>query len=263
MTRAGTASKRTYDLLRDIVALGLPARVGRTVVSVKAKIVPIPIRPQLAAQPYISGHWNMLGAGAALEAELKSAAPIWRLSLADQKVVVDLPSGTKLHQSGFRRARSPFSKARSGHCPKEVVCGPRGECSGWSLRARRAWKRKRAPAFAPGTSSRSTQKAPHPRPWKSSHRKLLDGPTAFRSDVHGAGALVLTSQKPRTPRCSRQGQDRAAYKRGKKLISYGTVPKKCPRRLQRQGRTAFLSGETARSTRGACPSGRRGVGGRR
>ena len=67
--------------------------------------------------------------------------------------------------------------------------------------------------------------------------------------------MVTVPEAPYASVLSIKGKIGAAYKQGKKLISYGTVPKKCPRGgFPAKTELKFLSGETVPvSVKAPCP----------
>jgi len=235
-----------------MAGLGLPLTAdAQPTVTVKAKIVPIPIDPGSPHSPTYPGTGNILGAGAALEATLSiSGTEYGGYPSPVTKVVVELPAGVKLHPQGFATCPTAILESHEVQkCPKSSAAGPAGEVLGVvSFGGTRVSEKATIRAFfAPGgglafytegtspavlevlaTGSFST--APPPFGPK------LTVPVPLVETVPGAPyASVLTIK----------GKVGAAIKKGKKLISYGTVPKTCPKGgFKGKVEITFLSRET-------------------
>lgn len=254
MTRAGTAIRSVLTIsCVALLALGLTSAASAApVVTVKAKIVPIPIDPSSPHSPTYPGTGNILGAGAALEAELKiSGTEYGGYPSPITNVVVELPSGTKLHQSGFATCPTAVLESHEvAHCPKKSFAGPVGEVLGVvSFGKTRVEEKASIQAFfAPGNKLAFYTEGREP----ASLEVLTIGsfstaPPPFGPKFTVPVPLVLTvPEAPYASVLSIKGKIGAAYKRGKKLISYGTVPKKCPKGgFKGRVELTFLSGETA------------------
>jgi hypothetical protein len=241
------------------VALGLPAvvvslpavAVARPTVSVKAKIVPIPIDPSSPNSPTYPNTGNILGAGAALESELTiSGTEYGGYPSPVTGIVVELPAGTKLHPQGF--ATCPLATLESHEvqkCPKKSVAGSKGEVLGVvSFGGTRVQEKLTLQAFfAPGGKLAFFAEGTTP----ASIEILTTGgfttaPPPFGPKFSAAVPLVITvPEAPYGSALSIKGIIGAAYKQGKKLISYGTVPKTCPKGgFKGKVEVTFLSGET-------------------
>jgi hypothetical protein len=140
----------SLSLCLCFAALGLPATVSaKPVVTVRAKIVPIPINPSSPHSPTYPGTGNILGAPAALEATLS---------------IIPLDS---------RRVRARSSKAmKCRTAQRSLSRARRGKCSALSASAARACRRKPPSrrSSLPVTRLRSIPKARVPRRWKSSRK---------------------------------------------------------------------------------------------
>jgi hypothetical protein len=235
-----------------LTALGAsPVAQAAPQVAIKAKIVPIPINPTSPSSPTYPGTGNLLGAGAALEATLTiSGTKYGGFPSPVTRVVVELPAGVKLHPQGF--ASCPTATLESHEvqkCPRRSVAGPAGEVLGVvSFGGTRVEEKGTVQAFfAPGdklaffTEGRSPASievlatgafSTAPKPFGP----MLTVPVPLVETVPGAPYASVLSIK---------GKVGAAFKQGKKLISYGTVPKKCPKGgFKGKVEITFLSGET-------------------
>jgi hypothetical protein len=254
MMRAGTAIRSVLMIsCVALVALGLAsAASAKPVVTVKAKIVPIPIDASSPRSPTYPGTGNLLGAGAALEAELKiSGTEYGGYPSPLTRVVVELPSGTKLHQSGFATCPTAVLESHEvSHCPKKSFAGPVGEVLGVvSFGQTRVEEKASIQAFfAPGNKLAFYTEGTEPASLEIlTIGSFSTAPPPFGPKFTVPVPLVATvPEAPYASVISIKGKIGAAYKQGKKLISYGTVPKKCPKGGFR-GRVelTFLSGETS------------------
>jgi hypothetical protein len=251
-------SVRALGLMRVLLslclcagALGLPAAASAAPsVTVKAKIVPIPIDPSSPHSPTYPGTGNILGAGAALEATLSiSGTEYGGYPSPITQVVVELPAGTKLHQSGFATCPTAVLESHEvARCPKKSFAGPVGEALGVvSFGSTRVQEKATIQAFfAPGNKLAFYTEGTTP----ASLEILTIG--SFSTALPPFGPkftvpvpLVLTvPEAPYASVLSIKGKIGAAYKQGKKLISYGTVPKTCPKGgFTGKVELTFLSGE--------------------
>jgi hypothetical protein len=223
---------------------------AKPAVSVKAKIVPIPIEPSSPNSPTYPGTGNILGAGAALEATLSiSGSEYGGYPSPITQVVVELPSGTKLHQSGFATCPTAVLESHEvSNCPKKSFAGPVGEVLGVvSFGSTRVQEKATIQAFfAPGNKLAFYTEGREP----TSLEILTSGsfstaPPPFGPKFTVPVPLVVTVPgAPYASVLSIKGKIGAAYKQGKKLISYGTVPKTCPKGgFTGRVELTFLSGE--------------------
>ncbi|HEY5288040.1 MAG TPA: hypothetical protein VIJ50_13135, partial [Solirubrobacteraceae bacterium] len=234
-----------------IATLAVPATaLAAPLVAVKAKIVPIPIEPSKPNSPTYPGTGNILGAGAALEATLTiSGTEYGGFPSPVTQVVVELPSGTKLHQSGF--ATCPTSVLESHEvqlCPKKSYAGPAGEVLGVvSFGGTRVQEKATIQAFfAPENKIAFYTEGREPAVLEVlATGSFSTAPPPFGPKFTVPVPLVLTVPgAPYASVLSIKGKLGAAYKQGKKLISYGTVPKKCPKGgFTGRVELTFLSGE--------------------
>jgi hypothetical protein len=235
-----------------LAALGVSSAASAAPqVTIKAKIVPIPINPTSPSSPTYPGTGNILGAGAALEATLTiSGTEYGGFPSPVTRVVVKLPAGVKLHPQGFATCPTAILESHEVQkCPRRSVAGPAGEVLGVvSFGGTRVQEKGTVQAFfAPGgklaffTEGRSPASievlatgsfSTAPKPFGP----MLTVPVPLVETVPGAPYASVLSIK---------GKVGAAFKQGKKLISYGTVPKKCPKGgFKGKVEITFLSGET-------------------
>ncbi len=210
-----------------LAVMGLSASASAApTVTLKAKAVPIAGFP---------GTGNKLGAGAAIQAEYTIAGTEYGgFPPPLIGVTFYLPSGVKLHPQGFATC-DPGVIKNSGPapCPKKSIAGPKGEASGIvSFGTERVKETVSVqPFFAPGgglefyvngttpvsieilSTGHITNSAPPFGPKLVAEVPLIESvPGAL-----DASALFINVKVG------------AAYKKGKKTISYGTMPKKCPK----------------------------------
>ncbi|HEY3971314.1 MAG TPA: hypothetical protein VGL79_07925 [Solirubrobacteraceae bacterium] len=249
--RARRLRRLSLALCLGIATLAVPATaLAAPLVTVKAKIVPIPIEPSKPNSPTYPGTGNILGAGAALEATLTiSGTEYGGYPSPITQVVVELPSGTKLHQAGF--ATCPISVLESHEvqqCPKKSYAGPAGEALGVvSFGGTRVQEKATIQAFfAPENKLAFYTEGREPAVLEV----LALGSFSTALPPFGPKFVVpvpLVLTVPGAPYASVlsiKGKIGAAYKQGKKLISYGTVPKTCPKGgFTGRVELTFLSGE--------------------
>ncbi|HXQ00168.1 MAG TPA: hypothetical protein VN845_08905 [Solirubrobacteraceae bacterium] len=235
-----------------LVGLALPATAAaRPTVSVKAKIVPIPVNPGSPKSPTYPGTGNILGAGAALEAEMSIAGTEYGgYPSPVTGIVVELPAGTKLHPQGF--ATCPLATLESHEvqkCPKKSIAGSKGEVLGVvSFGGTRVQEKLTLQAFfAPGNKLAFFAEGTSPASIEIlTTAGFTTAPPPFGPKFSAEVPLVVTvPEAPYGSALSIRGVIGAAYKQGKKLISYGTVPKTCPKGgFKGKVEVTFLSGET-------------------
>lgn len=224
---------------------------ARPVVTVKAKIVPIPIDPGSAHSPTYPGTGNILGAGAALEATLTiSGNEYGGFPSPVINVVVELPAGVKLHPQGFATCPTPILESHEVQkCPKRSAAGPQGEVLGVvSFGGTRVTEKATIQSFfAPGGKLAFYTEGTSPAELEVlATGSFSTAPPPFGPKLTVPVPLVETVPgAPYASVLSIKGRVGAAFKHGKKLISYGTVPKKCPKGgFKGKVEITFLGGET-------------------
>jgi len=248
----GRTSTRLASLCLAALALAAPAVASaRPTVSVKAKIVPIQVEPSRAGSPTYPHTGNLLGAGAALEATLEiKGSEYFGAPSPLTRVVVELPSGTKLHPQGF--ATCPLAVLEShevNHCPKRSVAGSVGEVLGVvSFGSSRVREKATIQAFfAPGGKLAFYTEGREPALIEVlATASVSTAPKPFGPKFTAEVPLVPTvPEAPYASVLSIKSKIGAAFKQGGRLVSYGTVPKTCPKGgFKGKVELTFLSGET-------------------
>lgn len=245
------ASTRRALLGLGVVGLlaGLPAAASATpVVTLKAAPVPIPIHPNDPHSATYPGTGDILGAGAAFEAEFRISGTEYGGGPPPiTQVKVLLPPGVKLTTKGFATCAEATLKAKGpGACPKKSFASPLGEARGFvSFGGERVHETVTVQAFfAPGGSLIFAVYGATPASielFPKGTYSTVGGSELFTTEVplieSVPGALDGSAEYIKV-------KVGAAYKKGKKLISYGTVPKTCPKGgLKLKTEITFLGGE--------------------
>jgi hypothetical protein len=244
------------------VALALPSTAAASpTVTVKAKIVPIPVDLTKPNGPKYPNTGSILGAGAALEATISiSGTEYGGFPSPLTGVVVELPAGAKLHPQGFATCSMAILESHEvSKCPKKSIAGAKGEVLGIvSFGESRVQEKASLQAFfAPGNKLAFYTEGVTP----VSLEILTTGGFTTAPKPFGpkfTTEVPLVSTVPGAPYASVlsiKGLIGAAFKQGKKLVSYGTVPKTCPKGgFTGKVELTFLSGETASALpRVPCP----------
>lgn len=255
------ASTRLALLGLAVATLGLPAAAGAAPnVTLRVKAVPIPVNPNASSGASYPGTGNILGAGAALETEYKiSGTEYGGFPLPLIGVTFLTPAGTKLHPQGFTPcATSILESHEVQKCPKKSSAGPVGLASGVvAFGGTRVHETLTVqPFFAPGGNLSFFAEGKSP----ASIEILTNG--SFKAGPGGGpefkGAIPLVETVPGAPYASVEVikvKVGAAYKKGKKLVSYGTIPTKCPKGgFPIKSVLTFLGGvEVPVSVKAPCP----------
>jgi hypothetical protein len=230
-------------------------------VSVKAKVLPVPINPSSPKSKTYPKTGNILGAGASVETLITiSGSEYFGFPSPLTGVVVYLPAGTKLHPSGFATCSNAILNSHEvQNCPKKSVASPKGEVLGVvSFGKSRVTEKASVQAFfAPGGKLAFFTEGTEP----ASLEVLSTGSFSTASKPFGqklTAVVPLVSTVPEAPYASVLSiriKVGAAFMRGKKLISYGTVPRTCPKGgFPARTELKFLSGETSTANiRVPCP----------
>jgi len=250
------ASTRLATLGLAALALGLPASaLAAPTVSVKVKILPVlksPANPKAGYWPHTG---NFLGAPAALETKFLIKGTEYKgFPLPPRRITVWLPKGTGVHTAGFPTCSlSTLENKEPEKCPKGSLASPAGHapqtapescpspplaggaseaCGVVSFGGTRVHPAVKIQAyFAPGGGLDFFVEGVTPASIEFATGggfSAASGPFGrkFTSNVPlietvpGADAAVAESINVTIG---------AAIKKGKKLISLGTVPKKCPK----------------------------------
>jgi hypothetical protein len=241
--------------LLGLAVLGLSGVASAApTVTLVAKAVPIPGFPHTG---------NILGAGAAVEAKYTISGTEFTGGVPSPLThfAFYLPKGTKLHPQGFVTC-SPATLENQGPsaCPKKSQASPVGSAGvvdvigGEPVRETATLQA----FFAPGGGLQFYTNAASPISAQliastgtfsaaaAPYQYKLSGPIKLIESVPGAPPVSTTSINIKVG---------SAFKQGKKIISYGTVPKKCPKGgFPIKSELTFLSGETVTvSYKEPCP----------
>lgn len=233
-------------------ALALPsASLAAPKVTVKAKIVPIPVNLNKPNGPKYPHTGAILGAGAALQAELKIAgteyggfpSPVTGIS-------VYLPTGTQLRPAAFPTC--PLATLESHEvqkCPHKSIAGAAGEVLGVvSFGGTRVPEKATLQAFfAPHNTLAFFVEGRSPAQLEVlTIGGFSNAPKPFGPKFSASVPLVPTV--PGAPYASVltiKGIIGAAITKRKKVIPYGRVPKKCPKGgFPGKVELKYLSGES-------------------
>jgi hypothetical protein len=236
MRRASTC----LALLGSIAVLGIPAAAlaAPPTVTFKAKAVPIP-KPGGGTYP---GTGNILGAGTDLEANFVltgsgyGATPQNPAGGIPPLAAVNffLPSGSKINSSGFPTcSEATLKNTGPSGCSKGSVASPKGNALGEvTFGSERVPEEASLQAFfgpnkglyfyVDGTSPVSLE-------FVSVGTYVNSGQPPYGLELKATVPAIATV--PGAPLASTKNINikvGAAIKKGKKLISYGTMPTKCP-----------------------------------
>ena len=223
-------------------------------VTLIAKAVPI---------PHFKGTGNKLGAGAALEAKftIKGTESTGGVPSQITHVNFYLPAGTKLHPQGFVTCQpATLENIGPSGCPKKSQASPIGSANvvdpiGGELVKERATLQA---FFAPGGGLQFYANAASPI---SAQLLVAKGRYITARAPYGpelTSDVALVESVPGAPPVSTESINikvGAAYKKGKKTISYGRLPKKCPRGgFPVKSEITFATGETVTTQyKAPCP----------
>ncbi len=250
MMRRASKHVALIGALLGLAVLGIPAVASaKPTVKAQAKIVPIPKHLNKKKSPNWPNTGNILGAPAALEFKFqisgheypKQGEPgitskEWEYGPAPlRQVVVYLPKGTKVNAKGFPTcSESFFARQEPEKCPKGSLASPPGEADGKVVFGGTIVKEKvTVQAYFAGANKLIFYvegKAPAQiETFASGQLKPFSGgPFGLREQTE----VPLISTVTGAPYAIAESIDvkiGAAMKKGKKLLSYGTVPKKCPK----------------------------------
>ena len=235
--------------------LGLPAlATAAPAVTLSVKAVPIPGFP---------GTGNHLGAGAAVEAKFTIKGTESTGGVPSQLTGVNfyLPKGTKLTTAGFVTCPEATLEGNGPEsCPKKSIASPVGSAGvadpiGGTLVEENATVQA---FFAPGNQLFFYANAASPI-----SAQLIAGKGHFTTAAPPYGPELVTSvaiidSVPGAPPVSTTSINikvGSAYKKGKKTVYYGTLPKTCPKGgFPVKAELSFNSGEsTTVTTKAPCP----------
>lgn len=235
--------------LLGAAVLGIPAAASAApTVTFKAKVVPVPKNLSKKGGPTWPGTGNILGKPAAVEAqftikgnEYPSASEGFtegtELGVGPapvRRVTVYLPKGTKINTAGFKTCPiSKFENHLEPPCPKGSEASPPGEANGKVFFGKTAVAEKVLVQayFAPSKGLTFWIEGKTP----ASIEKYATGGI---SSASGPFSRKLTSNVPLIETTSGAPDAMAEQikvtvgaimQKGKKLMSYGTVPTTCPK----------------------------------
>jgi hypothetical protein len=253
------ASTRLVLLGLAVATLGIPAAAGAApAVTLKVAAVPIPKNPSSNGGATWPGTGNILGAGADVEAEFKiSGTEYGGFPSPLTGVTFYTPPGSKLTTTGFTGCSSAILESHEiKNCPAKSVAGPIGRAEGVvAFGATRVHESLTVqPFFETGGKLAFYAEGVTPAliellsqgTFNSSATPVITTEVPLVITVPGApyGSVEFIKVKVG-----------AAFKKGKKLVSYGTLPKKCPKGgFPVKAELKFLSGETVTVTaKPPCP----------
>ena len=254
------ASTRLALLGLAVATLGLPAVAGAAPsVTLKVKAVPIPKNPSSNSGPTYPHTGNFFGAGSALETEFTiSGTEYGGFPSPLVGVTFYTPKGTKITSKGFTTCSAAILESHEVQkCPKKSVAGPKGEARGVvsfgstrvheTLSVQPFFEANGLAFYAEGTSPAEIE---------------LLSPGSFTSAPGSGpvfkGVVPLVETVPGAPFGSVEFikvKVGAAFMQGKKLVSYGTIPKTCPKGgFPVKAELKFYSGESVTVTaKPPCP----------
>jgi hypothetical protein len=256
------ASIRLALLGLAVATLGLPAAAGAApTVTLKVKAVPIPVNASSNSGPTFPGTGNLFGAGADAEAEFNiSGTEYGGFPLPLIGVTFYLPQGTKLTTAGFTKCSAAILESHEVQkCPKKSVAGPQGIAKGvvafGGTRVHESLTVQ--PFFEAGGNLAFYAEGKEPASIELlSTGKFLSPTSGFGPVLKTEVPLVITV--PGAPYGSVEFikvKVGAAFKKGKKLVSYGTLPKKCAKGgFPVKAELTFLGGEVVTvNVKAPCP----------
>jgi hypothetical protein len=247
------ASTRLALLGLAALALSLPAAaLAAPSVTFKAKAIPIKKNPASKGGPTWPGTGNILGAATAVEAEFHiTGNEYFGGPLPLTHVTVTFPTGSKVTTKGFTTCTSSVLESHEVQkCPSKSIAGPKGEAGGVvSFGSTRVHEKLTVqPFFAQGGGLAFYAEGREPALIellsKGAFTSVAPTPT-LSTEV----PLVITV--PEAPYGSAEYIKvavGAAVMKGKKLVSYGTLPKKCKGSFHEQATLEFLGKVTVNAT---------------
>jgi hypothetical protein len=254
------ASTRLAVLAIALLGLSVPATaLAAPSVTLKVKAIPIKKNPSSKGGPNWPHTGNILGAPTAVEAEFHITGTEYFGSPSPlTEVIATFPTGSKVSTKGFTTcSQSILESHEVQKCPKKSVAGPVGEAGGVvSFGSTRVHEKLTVqPFFAPGGGLGFYAEGREP-----ALIELLSsgGFTSLSPTPTLATKVPLVITVPEAPYGSAEFikvEVGAAFMKGKKLVSYGTLPKKCPKGgFPVKATLKFLSGESVSVTaKPPCP----------
>lgn len=250
---------RKASIFMAVLGLGAVGLGGMTAVAsaaptvtARAAIVPIPKNLRTGKGPTWPGTGDILGAAAALEIEGKiSGTEYGGFPSPVKQIKVFLPKGTKVNEAGFAKCSETILHADgAAGCPTKSFASPPGEANGVvSFGNSRVHERVTVQGFfnqggglifsIVGTTPVSLEEFA-----TATYENAASG-------VIGTAEIPLIETVPGALAASAEQFNvkiGAAFKKGKKLVSFGTVPNTCKGHLTGKYEVTFYSGETVPGT---------------
>jgi hypothetical protein len=239
-------------ILLGLLALDWPVAADATPTAVTLKIrgVPISVNPGQANSPTYPGTGNTLGGGTAVEAEYRiSGSEYGGFPPPLTGVTFLAPAGARVHPQGFATCSTAILESHEvGRCPKKSVASSVGSVSGVvSFGATRVHENLSLQAFfAPGGELAFYAEGRSPAVIEFiSEGGFTNAGGAFGPKLSAAVPLVETV--PGAPYGVVETAKLtvgAAFMQHGKLVSYATLPRKCPRGgFPVRSELRFLTGE--------------------
>jgi hypothetical protein len=237
--RIGALRTRMFTslVLLGLIAIGLPVAAGATPTAVTLKLrgVPIAVNPEAVRGPTYPGTGDTLGAGVSVEGEIKiSGSEYGGFPPPLTGVTFLAPARVKLHPQGFATCSEAILESHEvAHCPKKSFASSIGSVAGVvSFGATRVHEALTLQGFfAPGGELAFYAEGRSPAVIEVMAKAgITSGGGGFGpkfstnvplvETVPGAPYAVVETAKLTVG---------AAFMQAGKLISYITLPKKCPR----------------------------------
>jgi hypothetical protein len=256
------ASTRLALLGLAVATLGLPAVAGAAPsVTLKVKAVPITKNPSATSGPTYPHTGNFFGAGTDVEAEINiSGTEYGGFPSPLVGVTFYSPPGSKLVTTGFTTCSAPILESHEVQkCPSKSIAGPKGEARGVvSFGSTRVHETLTVqPFFESGGDLAFYAEGTSPAEIELLSTGKFSSPTSAFGPVLTT-AVPLVETVPDAPFGSVEAikvKVGAAFMKGKKLVSYATLPKKCPKGgFPVKAELKFYSGESVTVTaKPPCP----------
>ena len=215
--------------------LAAEAAATPTTATLRVKVIPIPVNPRLPHGPSYPGTGNILGAGAAFDGELRiQGTEYGGFPPPLTGVTIFTPAGAKLHPQGFATCPEAILESHEvARCPQRSDFSSNGSAQGVvSFGSTRVHEKLTLQAFfAP--NGRIAAYAEGTSPALIEILATADITTAAPAFGQKFSAVVpLVETVPEAPYAvveSVQMTVGPAYKQGKRVVPYITLPRKCPK----------------------------------
>lgn len=222
--------------LCGVAVLGLPAVASAApTVTLKAKAVPIPKNLSRTNGPTWPGTGNILGHGAAVEVEFHiSGTEYFGFPAPVREITVYLPKGVKLNPSPFKTCNPAYLKGKEPEkCKADTYASPKGETRGEVQFGKEPPVKETVSLqgyFLPNKGIGFYIEGRHPVNIEAAaigSIKPAGGPFGLKEAVEAPLIVPVPGSHAASAEFIKVKVG-AAMKKGKKLISYGTMPNKCP-----------------------------------